>query len=113
MYNYIRIKEEDIDVFNEIMWYNDNSSRPIQYTVERDPLKFVCEELVDNHIENNVIDDKRELYLTHRDKMIEMIYEDNDILDNNLIVDLLSNYYIEEDEDDGHDFTKGFSFGDL
>lgn len=84
MYKYYKVKKEHEMMVNELLEINN-----IQYSSTNDNMEFVCEELVDNYIENSS-SELRPLLTAKKDKLNEgLILEMDDFVDKIMVVDVL------------------------
>lgn len=84
MYKYYKVKKEHEMMVNELLEINN-----IQYSSTNDNMEFVCEELVDNYIENSS-SELRPLLTAKKDKLNEgLLLEMDDFVDKIMVVDVL------------------------
>lgn len=84
MYKYYKVKKEHEMMVNELLEINN-----IQYSSTNDNMEFVCEELVDNYIENSS-SELRPLLTAKKDKLNEgLILEMDDFVDKIMVIDVL------------------------
>lgn len=92
MNNYIKVNSKEVEIVESLLMNND-----IEYTTTGDPMIFVCEELVDSYIDNNVEDELRPLFRSVKEEMVGCLYEEaNNILEGNFVIDVLDGFELPE-----------------
>lgn len=95
MNSYIKVKNDEIEIVESLLINND-----IEFETNTDPMVYVCEELVDSYIENNIEEELRPLFREAEKDMVEYIYEEaNNALDGNFTIDTLSSFVIDKCEE--------------
>ena len=84
MYKYYKVKKEHEMMVNELLDLNN-----IEYSSTNDNMEFVCEELVDNYIENSS-SELRPLLTAKKDKLNKgLMLEMDDFVDTIMVLDIL------------------------
>ena len=84
MYKYYKVKKEHEMMVNELLEMNN-----IEYKSTSDNMEFVCEELVDNYIENSS-SELRPLLTAKKDKLNKgLMLEMDDFVDTIMVLDIL------------------------
>ena len=84
MYKYYKVKKEHEMMVNELLEMNN-----IEYSSTNDNMEFVCEELVDNYIENSS-SELRPLLTAKKDKLNKgLMLEMDDFVDTIMVLDIL------------------------
>lgn len=84
MYKYYKVKKEHEMMVNELLEINN-----IEYNSTNDNMEFICEELVDNYIENSS-NELRPLLTAKKDKLNKgLMLEMDDFVDTIMVLDIL------------------------
>lgn len=88
---YYYINEENKKQVEEFLELNK-----IENSFTYDPMEFVCEELTESYIENNIEEELKPLFRERKTDIYEyLLAESDNLIDGNMVIDILSNYSIE------------------
>lgn len=92
---YIKINASEVESVENLLYENS-----VEFETKFDPMVYLCEELVEAYIENNVEEELKLLFVEAKEDVVDYLYEEAcNTIDGNFVIDVLTDFTIDMVED--------------